>query len=58
MAKAYAWAARGLTDVYNWGYGIAGYVGKFLGLAHSGLLYRYATWLIAGVVVLLWVFLR
>jgi len=58
MAKAYAWAARGLTDVYNWGYGVAGYVGKFLGLAHSGLLYRYATWLIAGVVVLLWVFLR
>ncbi|MHC5055540.1 MAG: complex I subunit 5 family protein [Planctomycetota bacterium] len=54
----YERAAKGLYDVYNWGRGLAGYAGKFLGSAHSGLLYRYATWLVAGVVVLLWVFLR
>jgi formate hydrogenlyase subunit 3/multisubunit Na+/H+ antiporter MnhD subunit len=58
LKGAYSWAARGLTDLYNWGYGLAGYAGKFFGEAHSGLLYRYATWLVAGVVVLLWVFLR
>ena len=58
LKGAYAWAARGVTDLYNWGYGLAGYAGKFFGKAHSGLLYRYATWLVAGVVVLLWVFLR
>ncbi len=58
LTKAYAWAARGFTDLYNWGYGLAGYAGKFLKSAHSGLLYSYVTWLVAGVVVLLWVFLR
>ncbi|MHC4253142.1 MAG: hypothetical protein ACYS9X_28820, partial [Planctomycetota bacterium] len=58
LTSAYERAGKGLYDLYGWGVGVASYAGRALSAAHGGQLHRYATWLLLGVVVLLWVFLK
>lgn len=58
LAGMYKRAAAGLYDLYQWGCKLAAYAGRGLGALHGGLLHSYVTWLLFGVVVLLWAFLK
>jgi len=58
LTSVYERAGKGMYDLYRWGVGVASYAGRVLSAAHEGQLHRYVTWMLLGVVVLLWAFLK
>jgi NADH:ubiquinone oxidoreductase subunit 5 (subunit L)/multisubunit Na+/H+ antiporter MnhA subunit len=52
LRTAYRAAEAGLSDVYELGQRIVFYASESLGTAHSGVLPRYVTWVLAGLLVI------
>jgi len=58
LTSVYERASKGMYDLYRWGVDLASYAGRVLSAAHEGQLHRYVTWMLLGVVLLLWAFLK